>query len=83
MQQEMFLKALMRDVEESVRQSDAATIAQELLIQVRPWGFHLSDFRVRKRLPNSGLLHRLRNLWKEEEQGWEGFSAPIHIWHVS
>eukprot|EP00250_Pteridium_aquilinum_P011034 c19795_g1_i1 orf=289-1833(+) len=80
MQQEMFLKALMRDVEESTRQGNVAAIAQEILIQVRPWGFHLSDFRVRKKLPNSGLLHRLRNFWKEEETGWEGFSAPIHIW---
>ncbi|KAI5055794.1 hypothetical protein GOP47_0029315 [Adiantum capillus-veneris] len=81
MQQDMFMKALMRDVEESVRQGHAATIAQEFLIQVRPWGFHLSDFRMRKKLPNSGLLYRLKNFWKEEERGWEGFSAPIHIWH--
>lgn len=80
MQQEMFMKALMRDVEESVRQGDVATIAHELLIQVRPSGFHLSDFRMRKKLPNSGLFYRLKNFWKEEERGWEGFSAPIHIW---
>ncbi|MCO5571255.1 hypothetical protein L7F22_024992 [Adiantum nelumboides] len=81
MQQDMFLKALMKDVEESVRQHNAATIAQELLVQVRPWGFHLSDFRMRNKLPKHGLLYRLRRFWKEEERGWEGFSAPIHIWH--
>lgn len=80
MQQEMFVKALMRDVEECVRQGNAATIAHELVIQVRPWGFHLSDFRVRKRLPQSWLLHRIKSFWKKEEEGWEGFDAPIHIW---
>ncbi|KAH7281295.1 hypothetical protein KP509_36G039700 [Ceratopteris richardii] len=80
MQQEVFMKALIRDIEESIRQGNTAIIAQELLIQVVPWGFHLSDLRLRKRLPNSGVLSHIRSIWKKEEKGWEGFSAPIHIW---
>jgi hypothetical protein len=82
MQQNFFMKAVTTDMEQSVRQGDAATIAHELSIQVHPWGFDLSDFRIRKRVPPSGIFHRVRRLWKQEEEVWEGFNAPIHIWQV-
>lgn len=80
MEQQIFLEALMKDIREAVRQQNLATLAHELVMQVRPWGFHLSDLRIRRKLRGSGILQHIKGLWKKEEEEWEGFNGPIHIW---
>ncbi|KAH6810422.1 alpha/beta-Hydrolases superfamily protein [Perilla frutescens var. frutescens] len=70
----------LRNVEESVRQSNARPFVEEAVLQVSNWGFSIGDLNGQSKYKGEGILAWLKSLYTPADKRLSGFLGPIHIW---